>query len=399
MAMSLAGIVFGVSFFIVAQAQTSGFENFFIRTILGTNGAIRIEDQIQETIRSIGIEEGRVSDMAFDFTFGTGRRYVAGVQNPAEVSHAAMLFDNVSAVSQVLRGNVEMSNTFKSESVQLYGIELDRHLQVSDLESQIVFGNLDQFRRDPNAILVSAYLAGRMLIQPGDTLIIRSLGETYRANVAALYETGIRDVDAVRIFSHLPRARTIYQRPFGASFLQVALFDSLRASQDAGHMQSVLGHHVASWQIRERAWLEAFRALRISSAISVSAIILIAGLGMFNTLAIIVMEKTKEIAILRSMGYTRRDVGRIFLWQGFLITTVGTLLGWLLAAILTAIIERLPIRIRGIFSTDSFVVNWDISHYLTAALIAFIFVMIATSIPSRRAARLEPGDVIRGTSL
>jgi lipoprotein-releasing system permease protein len=398
MAMSLAGIVFGVSFFIVAQAQTSGFENFFIRTILGTNGALRIEDQVQDTLRTIEVDDGRVSDASFSFTFGAGRRYVAGVQNPVAVADAAMRFDNVRAVAQVLRGNIEMTNTFKSEPVQLFGIEIDRHLQVSDLADQIVFGDLDEFRRDPNSIMVGADLADRMLIQPGDTVLVRALGQNYRARVAAIYETGIRDVDVIRVFGHLQRARTILQRPFGTSFLQVALHDEFRARQDAPHMQSVLGHHVASWQERERAWLEAFRALRVSSAISVSAIIMIAGLGMFNTLAIIVMEKTKEIAILRSMGYTRRDVGRIFLWQGFLITTVGTLLGWVVAAVLTGIIERLPIRIRGIFSTDSFVVDWSFSHYLTAAAIAFVIVMIATTIPSRRAAQLEPGDVIRGTS-
>ncbi|MEK9985874.1 MAG: ABC transporter permease, partial [Opitutae bacterium] len=61
-------------------------------------------------------------------------------------------------------------------------------------------------------------------------------------------------------------------------------------------------------------------------------------------------------------------------------------------------LANLPIRIRGIFSTDRFVVNWSLSHYLTAALIAFVVVMLASYFPARRAARLEPADVIRGTS-
>ena len=93
---------------------------------------------------------------------------------------------------------------------------------------------------------------------------------------------------------------------------------------------------------------------RISSALTVSVIILISGLGMFSVLAIIVMEKTKEIAILRSMGFQRRDISRIFLWQGFIITTTGTLSGWLLGFLMTLGLANLPIRIRGIFSTDHF---------------------------------------------
>ncbi|MBT5692999.1 MAG: ABC transporter permease, partial [Opitutae bacterium] len=112
----------------------------------------------------------------------------------------------------------------------------------------------------------------------------------------------------------------------------------------------------------------------------------------------IVMEKTKEIAILRSMGFQRRDISHIFLWQGFVITTAGTLSGWMLGFLMTLGLANLPIRIRGIFSTDHFVVNWSISHYLMAALIAFFVVMLASYFPARRAARLEPADVIRGTS-
>src|SRR5690606_24733948 len=165
----------------------------------------------------------------------------------------------------------------------------------------------------------------------------------------------------------------------------------------ASHMKQVLGHWVASWQERERAWIEVFLALRVSSAITVSIIILISGLGMFNTLVMIVMEKNREIAILRSMGYTRRDIASIFLWQGFIVLFTGTILGWIFGAGLTLLISKMPIRIRGIFSTDNFVVNCDMNHYHAAALVAAVVVMIARYFPARRAARLEPGAIIRGS--
>jgi lipoprotein-releasing system permease protein len=119
---------------------------------------------------------------------------------------------------------------------------------------------------------------------------------------------------------------------------------------------------------------------------------------MFNTLAMIVMEKTKEIAILRSMGYTRRDISRIFLWQGAIVLILGTILGWILGAAVTYGVSQLPIRVRGIFSTDNFVVAWSIWHYVAATVTAAVVVMVASLIPARRAARLEPGDIIRGTS-
>ena len=152
------------------------------------------------------------------------------------------------------------------------------------------------------------------------------------------------------------------------------------------------------WQNREKTWLQVFNVLRISSAITLSTIILISGLGMFNTLVMIVIDKTREIAILRSMGYMRRDITQIFMFQGCIVLFAGILLGWATAAAGTYGLSKIPIRIRGIFAADSFVVHWDLSHYIWAGVIATIVVSIASYFPARRAARLEPGDVIRGSS-
>ena len=162
------------------------------------------------------------------------------------------------------------------------------------------------------------------------------------------------------------------------------------------HMRSVLGHSVESWQEREHVWLDVFWALRLSSAITVSTIIIISGLGIFNTLAIIVMEKSREIAILRSIGYSRNDIGLVFIIQGLIIYLIGTFSGLLLGAAMTYTVSALPIRIRGIFTTDHFIVNWSIWHYTAAAITALIVVLIACYIPARKASRLEPAVIIRG---
>jgi lipoprotein-releasing system permease protein len=142
-----------------------------------------------------------------------------------------------------------------------------------------------------------------------------------------------------------------------------------------------------------------FRALRISSAITVSVFTLIAGLAMFNTLAMIVLEKTKDIAILRSMGYERGDITQIFLWQAGVVLAIGALSGALMGAAVTYGVSKIPLPINGIFKTDTFIVSWSVWHYVQALATAAVMVMAASVIPARRAARLEPGDVIRGTAL
>ena len=102
--MSLLGIVLGIAFFVITQAQTSGFEAFFIRTILGTNGAIRISDRFQDmhgTVRSSS-EDGKTS---FFFHSKEGALYTEGIENPKLLKDALDQFTEISGISEILEGN------------------------------------------------------------------------------------------------------------------------------------------------------------------------------------------------------------------------------------------------------------------------------------------------------
>jgi len=400
MLMSLTGIVFGIGFFIVTQAQTSGFEEFFVKTILGTDGAIRIEDRFQATMFYVPATGAHADSLMEIETPREGHKYIEGVQEPDDMMKALRLFGNVSGVSTVVEGSVVADSSFKNDTAKVYGIRLNDHLAVSDLEAQVKrgSGSLDEFRNSPQGLLMGKELAERLSLGVGDTLILRAGTEQRRYKVAGIYFTGVSDIDRLRIYLHLGEARSLLKKPTGASFIQVSLFDRNRAPQDAAQMERVLNHSAKSWQEREISWLQAFQALQVSAALTVSTIIMISGLGMFNTLAMIVIEKTKEIAILRSMGYTRNDIARIFIWLGAIVLILGTIGGWALGAGVTYGVSKYPIKIRGIFSADSFQVYWSIWHYVVGTLTAAVVVMTAALIPARRAARLEPGDIIRGTS-
>ena len=395
--MSLAGIGLGVAFFILTQAQTSGFERFYIQTILGTSGAIQVHDRFQDTLRTMEAGRGEAPS-GFRIAHRESRHYVEGVEEPASVAAALREFANVTAVSEVVSGSARARTAVRGDSVWIYGIRLRDHMEVTDLAGQVVRGDLGYFQRTPQGVMLGTILARRLQLQVGDAFHLDTAEQSRRYRVTAIYETGVREIDQSRVYLHMGEARSLLKRPFGASFLQVDLREPGRAVRDAARMESVVGHFAYSWQERERAWLEVFRALRVSSALTVSAIILISGLGMFNTLAMIVMEKNREIAILRSMGYRRGDIMRVFLWQGAMVLGSGVVLGWVLGAGLVTLVSRIPIRIRGIFATDHFVVEWALSHYLWAAGIAAAVVFVATWLPARRAARLEPGDVIRNAA-
>ncbi len=397
MLMSLSCIVLGIGLFIVTQATTSGFESFFIKTILGTNGAIRVEDRIQETIRTMEAGGGG-SASTFQIQQKEGYKFIEGIDEPKITMDGLRDFPNISGVSEVVTGTAMLRSAFSTDAVKVYGIRLQDHLAVSELAAQLIHGEVTDFRDKPNGVLVGAVIAERLLLAVGDSLALEAGGETRRYRVSGIYETGVSDIDKERVYLHLNEARSLLKRPYGASFLQVNVYDKNRATADANQIESVLRYRARSWQDREKTWLEVFRALRFSSGITVSVFTLIAGLAMFNTLAMIVMEKTKEIAILRSMGYTRDDISRIFIWQAVIVLGIGTVMGWGLGAGVTYAVSQTPIRIRGIFATDHFIVAWSIWHYVAATLTAVVMVLTASLVPARRAARLEPGDVIRGTA-
>ena len=398
MLMSLACIVLGVGLFVVTQAMTSGFERYFIRTILGTDGALRIEDKIQDTMRSMEAG-GRGSNSNFQISMREqGKKYIEGIDEPKLLIEALKRFGNVAAVAEVLHAPASIHSSFKNDSIQVYGIDLDDQIGVSDLGNQIADGTLEDFRVRYNGAILGKEMADRMQLAVGDSFILEAGSESRRYRVSAIYQTGVSDIDRVRLYLKMSEARSLLKRPTGASYLQLSLIDKDRAPDDAAQISATLGYKAASWEERESSWLQVFKALRLSSAITVSVFTLIAGLAMFNTLAMIVMEKTKEIAILRSMGYTRQDISGIFLWQAGIVLGAGTVMGWILGAGVTYSISKVPLRIRGIFTANHFIVTWSIWHYVAATTTAVVIVTVASLIPARRAARLEPGDVIRGTA-
>ncbi len=394
MLMSLAGILFGVAFFILTQAQTGGFEDFFIRTILGTNGAIRVQDRWRPSVTTIAAQ-GDGNQAGFHIPLRHMANFESGVEHPRRVMEAVRRFKGVSGVSQVLRERLFISSGFTTVKCQVFGIELSDYLSVSDLGRQIKHGDLSAFRDDPGGVILGWRLALRLNARLGDYVFLHDVGEKRRYRVRAVFETGVSEFDKYSCFIHLADARLLSGKSH-SDYLQVALYNPEHAPRIAAHMEAALGRTVAFWQERERTWLDVFRVLRISSALTMSTIILIAGLGMFNTLAIIVMERQREIAILRSMGYSRRDIVLIFMNQGLVVLAAGTLLGWAAAALLTLGVENLPIHIRGIFSTDHFVVKWSLWHYLHAAAVAAAVVLVASYLPARRAARIDPAEIIRG---
>lgn len=393
--LSALGVIFGVGSFIAALAQTEGFEIFYINTVLGSEGSLVITDRFQEEKTNILQSDPNKSVMVAS---QQSRKFYPGISDAYRVIRVLSNYSDVVGCSPIVEGRAFLRSGFSSEAVSLQGIDLDLHLRTTDFGKQVSKGSMDDFRDNPNGACVGASLAERMHLVAGQDVYITGPGnDTRRFRIDVIYETGVWDFDIKNVFVHMRTAQSLLQEPYFTSFMLVKLRDPSRAPERAAEFEDLLSHSASSWQTRQAGNLAIFQALHISAGIVVSMIILLSGFGIFNVLSLSVMQRTKEIAILRSMGYQKSDIAAIFLWQGACVAIVGILFGWGLGAALTYIISIIPVNFRGILRTDYFIVEWSYMHYMLAAVLALIAVFIASYVPARRASRLEPIETLRGT--
>jgi lipoprotein-releasing system permease protein len=386
--LSLSGVVFGVAIFICTQAQTEGFAQDFIRSTLGSTGAVIMRSRLQSVAAPLPVQPKNARHTVGD-----------GIADAAEIMRVSRQFSNVVACSPVLRGSVSARAGFQNATVELFGIEPESHLQTTNIAEQLVDGTYENFRNNPTNVIVGSRLAALLGVNVGDPVQLLSPGgEFWRFNVAAIARSGVGSVDLSRIYCQGKIAQRLLRKPFPATMIVYKLRDADRAPALAQHFQALFLHDAESWQEREEGNLQLFTTLRLSAAITVSLIILLAGFGIFNVLTMTVLAKVKEIAILRSMGYRRVDISAIFLWHGSIIAVVGSGLGCLLGALMTLGVSRIPIRVRGLLYANHFLVTWNAWHYVSATVLALIAVFIASYVPAKRAAELPPVATLRGSS-
>ncbi|HEX8680154.1 MAG TPA: ABC transporter permease, partial [Chthoniobacterales bacterium] len=277
--LSLAGVVFGVAIFICTQAQTAGFAQNFITSNLGSNGALVLSSRFQPTSTRLPVAAKGSKPKA------AARGYLEGIVNPGGIMRVSRQFSDVAACSPVLRGLLSARAGFETATVNLFGIDPITHVQATNLRSQITAGSFDDFRNNAGSVIVGSRLAEALVVQPGDTLQLLSPGGDYqRFQVAAVARSGIGSADASRIYSHRRIAQRLLLKPYNASMIIYKLRDPERAPALAERFEMLFQHEAESWQAREEGNLQLFMTLRISAAVTVSLIILLAGFGIFNVL-------------------------------------------------------------------------------------------------------------------
>jgi lipoprotein-releasing system permease protein len=296
---------------------------------------------------------------------------------------------DVAAVSPMASGAGLALRGEATQAIALLGVELDRYDRIVGLRGKIAEG---QARLGPGEAIVGVELAHDLGVRPGDRVTVQTGAVADSMRITALVDLGIKDLNRRTIIMPLRTAQNMLGLPGGATHVELALRDVWRAQQVADELRRQLPYKVESWQESNAQLVTALNAQTISTNLIRGVVLVVVVLGMASVLVVSVVQKQREIGILRAMGATRGQVLRLFLLQGAIVGAVGSVLGLGVARLMIFLFTHF---VRGSDGQPLFVIGLPLPLALQVGLVALACGVLAAIAPARRAAAMDPAQAIR----
>jgi len=361
------GVAVGVTALIVVIAVMSGFDNDLRDKIVGTNSHIVIE------------KDGGIKD------------YNTLVNELNKMPH-------VIASSPFVSGQALVRRKDNVTGVIFRGIDPEREKNVTKIKEYLQEG---RFLSGKDSVLIGRELARRLNFKIGDkiSLISAARPKPEQFTIVGIFNSGMFDYDMNLIFTTLKSAQEFYGVGDLAGGIAVKVEDAYKANEVRDSIQEKIGfgYWVRSWSDLNKNLFSALKLEKITMFIILALIVVVACFNIASALIMMVMEKTKDIGILKSIGATNAGIRRIFMLNGFLIGFFGTMLGAAGGFILCYLLKtfqfiKLP---RDIYYIDKLPVNLNVDDVLTVIVSAVLISLLSTLYPAWQASRLEPVEALR----
>jgi len=288
----------------------------------------------------------------------------------------------VSGAGLALRGEA-------TQAIALMGVDLDRYDRVVGLRSKVISGTA---RLAPGEAIVGRELAADLGVRAGDRLTVQTGLVSDSVRVTALVDLGVKDLNRRTVIVPLRAAQNLLGLPGGATSLDLTVKDVWSAQDLAGDLRQQFPYKIESWQESNAQLVSALNAQSVSTALIRGVVLVVVVLGIASVLVVSVVQKRREIGILRAMGATRGQILRLFLVQGAVVGALGSALGIALAVLMIWLFTTF---VRGSDGLPLFVIGLPLATALQVALIATVCGVLAAVAPARRAAALDPAQAIR----
>lgn len=298
-----------------------------------------------------------------------------------------------------------------NDGIFVKGIIPDEEVKVSRLHENLVAGKLDVENLGDSlpGIIVGRELAATLGVKLKDEVVLASLKQKKfsltlqpkykRFRVTGIFETGMNEYDANLVYISMPTAQDLFKLDSLVTGLQVNITDFYQSRDVAKRIEEHVGEpfYAVDWSERHKNLFGWMTLEKYGMSIVVGLIIAVAAFNIVSTLIMLVLEKRKDIAILKSMGATRRQVMKIFVFQGSSLGVVGTLAGTGLGYLLCWLQEQFHlVSIPGeIYFINTLPIDTRLHEFAIVAAVSTLIAFLATLYPSRRASRLFPADILR----
>lgn len=381
----VVGVALGVAVIVFMSATLSGLQANIIRRTLNYMAPIVVipPEQVARPLR----ENGKGSAVLVQ----PRSQQLRSIDQWQKVRAQIERLPDVTAVTPVVSGPGFALRGDANKAVNITGIEPETYLNVISLGDKIVDGRLSVASSD---IIIGTELAQDLGAGVGDKLhLTTATGASTTLNVTGIFDFGNKRINETNVYISLHVAQNLLNLVGGVSSVELKVRDPFEAETIAQVIQDETGQEADSWIKTNAQFFTAMLAQTLTNRLIRFFVGLTAALGIASVLVVSVVQKSKEIGILRAMGTSRGQVLRVFLLQGAVMALVGSLLGSALSFVFLAFFRSIAKNPDG---TVMFVIEIDATLLAMTAIGATLVGLLAAALPARLAAQLDPAVAIRG---
>jgi lipoprotein-releasing system permease protein len=400
---TMTGVAVSTMVLITTISLTRGLLDSFTETIIDVAPHITVKGEKLDLVPVDLLADGAMPRRAFieDHIGRDDREEVRNYGKILDILASPTFRTQVLAASPYVASQVMAVKGSRNQPVLVKGVILDREEKISRIGRSLISGDINLFRKSPDAILVGRTVARDLDLRLNDAVTIVSVdGKSRQCKVAGVFFTGVNAADN-SVLSSLKFAQILEGFPANkVTGIALKVRDPLRNEGLANDLQRITGYTCLTWQKENSSVLMLFARIGYIVLSLVAFVGIVSGFGVANILVTTLFEKSRDIAIMKSFGFSSGQMVGLFVFEGFLVGLAGALFGGLLSVGAISFLASLPIESsQGPLTKTGFSMSWNPWYFFFVIAVTVLISTIAAALPSARAAKLEPVKVLRDANL
>lgn len=391
-AVAIAGVGIGVGFFLAVSAMMIGSQNDFVQRLISSAPHIIISDEIrsprsQPAIRAL---PGTVVEVHGYKV----RNEVRGIRDWQEIVRAAETIPG-SIVAPSLSGAVTLRVGGRQDPLGIIGVDPNIEEKIENVQDNMSVGSLHNLETTEGGLIITEDLAQNLGVRMGDTVGATSTAGTRSLKIVGLFARG-RGQFGNNGYVLLREAQSLTGQPFIINRIGVSIPDAYQAQAVAADLESRFGYKAQSWEERSADFMTLLLTRNVIMYSVISAMLVVASFGIYTAVSNSVVDKRRDIAILRSIGFSQGDLQRMFVAEGLMLAVMGVLVGWAIGTLLMQVLGSIKFPILG--RVEHLPLDRSARQFMIAGFSSLTAATIAAWLPARKAARVDPVDILRGAA-